>query len=333
MPERCTPPPLRAGDRVRVIAPSRSLRCIEEGSPHGGQSTLRCVQRLEAMGLQVEFGAHVRVNDRFNSSSVAQRLEDLHAAFADPGVAGILTVIGGYNSNELLPHIDWALIKAHPKTFCGYSDISALSNAMWAHTGLVTWSGPHFSTFGMRDGCAEIIDGFRAALFGRAPMRLDPCPTWSCDNWFLDQDARTFVPNPGIQVLNPGRAQGPIVGANLSTFALLLGTPHMPSLAGCVLFVEALADPAGFVRLLESVLQQPGGDQIAGLVIGRFQPQFKVTAAHLQDMVAARPQLQRIPVVAGLDFGHTTPLLPFPIGGIAHIDGDPACPSVQVRAG
>jgi muramoyltetrapeptide carboxypeptidase len=75
--------------------------------------------------MRLTFGDHVDERDDFDSSSVASRVADLHAAFADREVAGILTVIGGFNSNELLPHLDWGLIAANPKIFCGYSDITA----------------------------------------------------------------------------------------------------------------------------------------------------------------------------------------------------------------
>ena len=67
---------------------------------------------------------------------------------ADPGVHGILTALGGFSINVLLPHLDWDLIAQNPKVFCGYSDITALQNAILASTGLVTYSGPHWSTLG-----------------------------------------------------------------------------------------------------------------------------------------------------------------------------------------
>jgi muramoyltetrapeptide carboxypeptidase LdcA involved in peptidoglycan recycling len=71
-------------------------------------------------------------------------------AFEDAHVAAVLTVIAGYNSNQLLRYVDWELIGSHPKVLCGYSDISALQHAMWAKTRLVTYSGPHYSTFGQK---------------------------------------------------------------------------------------------------------------------------------------------------------------------------------------
>jgi muramoyltetrapeptide carboxypeptidase len=115
------------------------------------------------MGLELTYGDHVDERDVFDSSSIESRVVDLHAAFAESDVAAILTVIGGFNSNELLPHLDWDLIAANPKIFCGYSDITALQNAMVARTGLVTYSGPHWSTFGMRDYFDQTLEWFQRA--------------------------------------------------------------------------------------------------------------------------------------------------------------------------
>ncbi len=104
-----TPLKLRLGDTIRVVAPSRSLAII------GAETRAIADRRLRDLGLEVTFGKHVEEMDAFTSSSIEARVEDLHDAFADPGVAAILTVIGGYNSNQLLRYLDWDLITANPK--------------------------------------------------------------------------------------------------------------------------------------------------------------------------------------------------------------------------
>ncbi len=118
------PPKLRAGATVRVVAPSRSKAMVDEHD-HSGVIDAR----FRRLGLLLTYGDHVDTRDPFDSSPVAERVADLHAAFADPDVDAILTVIGGFNSNELLPFLNWDLIAANPKIFCGYSDITSLQNA------------------------------------------------------------------------------------------------------------------------------------------------------------------------------------------------------------
>ncbi len=189
------PSRLRSGDRVRVVAPSCSLALIS------GELREVAAERFEQLGLELTFGAHVETCDAFDSSPIEERVADLHAAFADPDVRAVITVIGGYNSNQLLPYLDWELIAANPKIFCGYSDITALTCSIWAKTGLVTFSGPHYSTFGMVEHLEQTVRWFEAALMGDDPTAVHPAATWSDDAWYLDQHDRRIEKNDGFWVL------------------------------------------------------------------------------------------------------------------------------------
>ncbi|MEU5867612.1 S66 peptidase family protein [Nonomuraea sp. NPDC047529] len=314
------PPKLKAGDVVRVVAPACSRAMVMEHD-----HTALIDARFAELGLTLTYGRHVDERDAFNSSSVASRVADLHDAFADPSVAAILTVIGGYNSNELLPHLDWELIRANPKIVCGYSDITALQNAFLARAGLVTYSGPHWSTFGMRDHFEQTLEWFTAVLFGDAPVELSAAAYWTDDLWFLDQDKREPIPGEGWWPLRPGVAEGRVVGGNLCTLNLLQGTPYMPSLEDALLVVEddLESHPATFARDLTSLLQQPGAETVRGLVIGRFQQASRMTRALLEQIVETQPGLRDVPVLANVEVGHTNPLATFPIGGRARLTVTP----------
>jgi muramoyltetrapeptide carboxypeptidase LdcA involved in peptidoglycan recycling len=315
-PGPLVPRKLRRGDAIRVVAPSRSRAIVAE---HDHSDIIDA--RFAAMGLRLTFGDHVDERDDFDSSPVASRVADLHAAFADPDVAGILTVIGGFNSNQLLPHLDWDLIAANPKIFCGYSDITALQNAILARTGLVTYSGPHWSSFGMRDHFEQTQSWFTQALFGSGSFDLHPASAWTDDLWFLDQDNRTEHRGEGWWPLAPGTAVGRIVGGNLCTLNLLQGTEYMPSLDGALLMVEDddLTSPDTFARDLTSLLQQPDAAGIQGMAIGRFQEASHVSRHLLEQIIAREDRLAGLPVLANIDFGHTSPLATFPIGGRASL--------------
>ena len=307
---------LRAGDEVRVVAPACSRSMIME---HDNTHWIN--ERFHAMGLTLSFGDYVDEDDEFRSSSIESRVADLHAAFADPNVAGILTVIGGFNSNELLPYVDWDLISANPKIFCGYSDITALSNAICARTGLMTYSGPHWSSFGMRDHFEPTGEWFRAALMTDQPIVLHPSDTWTDDLWFLDQDNRSWHTNDGWWVIQEGQAAGRLIGGNLCTLNLLQGTEWMPPLDGAVLFLEddSLSSAVTFARDLTSLLQLPDAEGIKGLLIGRFQQESGITRELLAEIVSRQPALQGLPVLANLDFGHTSPMHTLPVGGTAAV--------------
>jgi muramoyltetrapeptide carboxypeptidase LdcA involved in peptidoglycan recycling len=313
-PSLTVPRKLRRGDTIRVVAPSRSRAFVAEHD-HSGLAQ----DRFDALGLRLTFAEHVDERDDFNSSPVASRVADLHAAFADPEVAGILTVIGGFNSNELLTHLDWDLIAANPKIFCGYSDITALQNAILARTGIITYSGPHWSSFGMRDYFEQTEQWFLQALFSEETIELHPADSWTDDLWFADQDNRTVHPNHGWWPLRPGQATGRIIGGNLCTLNLLQGTPYMPSLDGALLMIEddELTEAKEVARNLTSLLQLPDADGVQGLVIGRFQHASGITRALLEQIIARQDRLTGLPVLANVDFGHTNPLATFPIGGRA----------------
>lgn len=227
-------------------------------------------------------------------------------------MAAILTVIGGFNSNELLPYLDWELIAANPKVLCGFSDITVLQNAI--RTGLVTYSGPHWSTFGMRDHFEQTQQWFVQALFDDRAIELRPATFWTDDLWFFDQDERPALPNEGWWALRPGVAAGTIVGGNLCTLNLLQGTEYMPSLEGALLMLEddAASDPVTFARDLTSLLQVPDAAGVQGLVVGRFQRDSGVTRPLLEQIIDRRPRLAGLPVLANADFGHTNPQITVP---------------------
>ena len=306
------PPKLRRGDTVRVVAPAASRAVILE---HDHSSLIEA--RFADLGLGLTFGEHVDERDDFDSAAIESRVADLHAAFADPEVHAVMTVIGGFNSNELLPHLDWGLIAANPKIFCGYSDITALQNAMLARTGLVTYSGPHWSTFGMREHFQPTMDWFVRACLTEESFELQPAEAWTDDQWFLDQDHRTLVPNDGWWPIAAGSGRGRLVGGNLCTLNLLQGTSYWPSLDGAILAVEddELSDRAIFARDLTSLLQQPDAAGIRGLMVGRFQRVSGVNRDLLEQILARQPHLAGLPVLGNVDFGHTSPLATLPIGG------------------
>ena len=150
------------------------------------------------MGFKLSFGKHIEEKDEFLSSSIASRLEDFHEAFRDKNVRAVITVIGGFNSNQLLRYLDWNLIKNNPKIFCGFSDITVLNNAIYAKTGLVSYSGPHYSSFGQELYFDYTLDYFKKCLFFEEPFEISPSKQWSDDAWYINQKERNLIKNNGF---------------------------------------------------------------------------------------------------------------------------------------
>ena len=138
--------------------------------------------------------------------------------------------------------------------------------------------------------------------------------------------------NPGWWVLNNGEAEGTILGGNLCTLNLLQGTAFMPTLEGSVVFVEDddRVSPWDFDRDLLSLIQQPGFAGVRGVVIGRFQRASGMTRELLEQIVNTKQELSRLPVLANVDFGHTFPMITFPIGGTVHFNADAVDPGLEI---
>ncbi len=312
------PSKLVKGDEVRIIAPASSLKIVSEGN------IKRSIKAISKLSLKVSFGKNVNERDSFGSSSINSRIEDLHAAFLDKNVKAIMAVIGGFSSNQLLKYIDYDLIKQNPKIFCGYSDITALQNAIYHKSGLVTYSGPSFSSFAMKEGFEYCANYFSQIFFDDKPIEIKASDSWSDDEWFKDQTNRVFHKNKGHIVINAGEATGTIIGGNLCTLQLLHGTEYMPSLGGKILFIEADAIAGDccvfeFDRDLQSLIHQPNFEGIKALVIGRFENKYGMTLEKLKLIIKSKQELKNIPVIANVDFGHTMPMFTFPIGGTCNI--------------
>ncbi|CAM4154002.1 peptidase S66 [Bacillus luti] len=312
------PTKLKKGDEIRVISPSCSLSIVSN------ENRNLAIKRLNNMGFQVTFSKHAEELDRFASSSISSRVQDFHEAFRDPNVKAILTTLGGYNSNGLLKHLDYDLIRENPKFFCGYSDITALNNAIYTKTGLVTYSGPHFSSFGMEKGLEYTTDYFLKCLTSNEPIEVLSSETWSDDSWYVDQENREFIKNEGYISIHEGEAAGDIIGGNMSTLNLLQGTPYMPNLRDKLLFLEedsltGKATLQTFDRYLHSLMQQPDFQYVKGIIIGRMQKGADCTIEDIQEMIVSKSELAHIPIIANASFGHTTPIFTFPIGGRAKI--------------
>jgi len=311
---------LKKGGEVRVVAPSQSMALISKESREIAN------KRFADLGLKLSFGKHIEEADEFLSSGIESRIEDLHEAFLDKNVKAVFTVIGGFNANQLLSYINWDLIKKNPKVFCGYSDITALNNAIFAKTGLVSYSGPHYSTFAQKLYFDYTLEYFKKCLMGDKPFEVKPSKDWSDDKWYKDQDNRHLINNNGWWVINKGNAEGTILGANLCTFNLLQGTKYFPEFKeNTILFIED-DDMVGeqfaisFDRDLQSVIHQPGFKNVKGVVMGRCQLTSKMTEEKIKKIILSKKELRSLPVIANVDFGHTSPIITFPVGGEARLE-------------
>lgn len=318
--QKIIPAKLQKGDEIRVIAPATGLKII-------GQDCRQIAkERFEALGLKVSFATNTTDEnfDMFASTDIKKRADDIMEAFLDKNIKAIFTILGGFNSNQILPFLDYEVIKNNPKILCGYSDITALLSAIEAKTGLVTFYGPHYSSIGMKKGNEYTLDMLEKVLFeGESELKISD--EWSDDLWFIDQENRDFIKNEGWWVLQNGNAKGELKGGNLGTFLLLNGTPYQAEFKkDTILMIEdcnyTKNDGEVFFRQFQALAQRDDFVNVRAVLIGRFQKASDITREKLEFIVNNIPQLKGLPIIANLDFGHTTPIATLPVGGMCEIN-------------
>lgn len=318
---------LQPGDTIRVISPSW----------FGGESfvprAMRGVKLLELLGFRVEIGKHAFGNHGHVSGTVQERLDDLHASFADPNVKMVLATIGGTHAADLLPHIDYDLIRDNPKIYMGFSDNTILHTAFRMECGLATLYGPGLLTDWSEhpEMPPEALKTAIHLMTSTEPLGSIQAPSWWTDeflDWETGEDIsrpREQRPNTGWNWIRGGSACGRTIGGCLETLQHLRGTRWWPDFTGAILCIETseeCAGPEAFDIMFGDYARMGVLDRIAGLLVARpygFAPeQHQLFTRYLTERTAP----YSFPVVANMDFGHTTPMITMPLGLRVSIDGD-----------
>ena len=297
------PRALKPGDTLALLSPA--------GATYLHEPIDIAIDTLRSMGYRVKPGAHLRARRGHFAGSDAERAADLHAAFADPDVAGIIAYTGGSGCTRLLPLLDFDLIGRHPKFFGGLSDITVLLNAIQRRTGLVTFHSPAASSQ-WNAWSRDIFE--RIVVRGEAPTLANP------------KDAET-LPAPRrfrTRTLTPGISRGRLVGGNLTVLATLAGTPWWPDFDGAILCLEDINEYIYRVDRVLAHLRAAGAFQrLAGVAIGQFtdcNPGDGYGTLTLEEVFADYFAGLGVPAYMGAQFGHVAEKMTLPIGLPAEID-------------
>lgn len=306
--------PLKDGSEIRVIAPSLSKRAKKS------RNYERAEARLTSLGYTVSFGNHVDSLLHFGTAKAEDRASDFNDAYADKNVKAICAINGGWSANEILPFIDWELVKRNTKPLIGFSDITVLLNAIYAKTGNVGLLGPNFGTIGYMQSWHYTLQNLNKVLRQELPMELTRSQQWG------GKKSGSFKTR-AWKIISEGVAEGILFGGNLGTFYLLQGTEYQPNFNKPFIFALEDDDEAGncttreVSRRLESLLQLPGfRENLRGIIIGRFQPDSKVTGPGLLSILQAKQLVGEVPILSNVDFGHTLPMVSLPIGGRVRLE-------------
>ncbi|UJW30524.1 LD-carboxypeptidase [Saccharothrix sp. AJ9571] len=311
------PTVLRPGDTVAVISPSSGAAALHP------RRVTRAVRAMEnRLGLRVRMAPRSREISGWTAGSVDQRIADLHESFADPNVAGILCSIGGDHCAQLLHRLDLDLVRAHPKVFCGYSDATVLHHALYGQVGLRTFHGPSLlMEFGeWPEPFAYTLEHFRRATMSTEPLGAIAPSEWYVQEFldWADDESRPRQRRPAYSrtALRPGEAEGPALAGCLPTCTQLLGTLWQPSYDGTVFFLD-IPDayrPADADRDLWHLRNAGVLDDLAALVVARAPGETPAEIELLHRSVEQATEHTSYPVIAGLDAGHTDPMVTLPLG-------------------
>lgn len=292
---------LEPGDTIAIVSPS---------SPPPDDSDFERIRRwVVARGFTPREFPHTR--DRWGNfaGADADRAADISAAFADPDVAGILVTRGGTGGWRMVPHVDFDAVRANPKFFCGFSDITALHLSIATEAGLVTFYGPVAMSFATRKASA-----YSERHFLRAATIPEPLGAVEKD----PDDPFTWAMAGGV-------AEGPLLGGCLSLLAAAVGTPWAPDWRGAILFFEDVhEDPYRVDNYLTQLRLAGCFDGIVGVVIGEHADcRAKLPNSFtLEEVYRQHFANQGVPVMVGLPCGHGTHIATLPLGVQARLDAD-----------
>jgi muramoyltetrapeptide carboxypeptidase len=297
--------PLPDGGTIGVPAPS--------GPWFNRSDILRGVEWWEQRGFRVKLSEHVWERDDYVAGPAGSRARDLMAMFADPDVDLVQCSTGGYGAAHLLPHIDFDVIREHPKPFVGYSDITALHLAIRGETGLATFYGLNLQSMGDHErpewDREQHVKFFQGTGDGEVPKDPD---------------------DPYCRPIVGGKVTAPLVGGCLWLLQHSLRTRWEFDAEGCILFFEDVDLPPYMLDGILWHLGQAGKlDGVVGVVIGDMarcdwsetRPEAPRTRS-LEDVLEERLEPLGVPVLYKLPLGHGKHLATLPLGVTATLDAD-----------
>ena len=302
------PKQLKKGDTVGIICPSSAIPSDKI------EKVKSCVENI---GYKTKLADNLdKVFAGYMAGDGDERAKWVNKMFADPEVDAIFCVRGGDGSSRLMPYLDYEIIKANPKIFVGYSDVTNIHMALNQICGMVSFHGPMISS-NMIDG---LTDEESTSFFD----------TINAESDFDYQNPKGYE----IKKLKRGKAIGNLVGGNLSLLSASIGTPFEVESEDNILFIEEVCEPMSKIEKWIFHLRNAGKlDKCRGIVLGQFtkvenaeEPSYdenEVTLAALRNLA--------IPVVCNVQSGHGKPMMTLPLGTLCTLDADEGRISFKVE--
>ena len=277
---------LKQGSNIALTAPAGAI--WEKNAIVNFKNTL-----LDA-GFRVIEGKTLYQQYGFLAGNDDTRAKEINEFFSNKNIDGIFCMRGGWGCARLFDKLDYNMIAKNPKVLLGFSDITSLLLALYAKTGLVGFHGP--------TGNSSWND-FTKKYFKQTIM---------------DANAVNYISQDETTTIYTGKAQGKLLGGNLSVFCSLIGTPYFPDCDGAILFLEEVdEEPFRIDRMLTQLKQCGVLNKISGFVFGvcnKCIAEEPKKAFTFEEIIKQHIVPLKIPSFIGADFGHTKNKFTLPIG-------------------
>lgn len=281
--------PLQPGATIGVIAPAFKSFTKPDLD--------RLTAILNEAGYNVIYGKSVNAEYGYLAGDDNLRANDVMEMFKNPEIAAILCIKGGYGAMRILDKLDYEIIKQNPKMVIGYSDITALQNAIYAKTSNVSIHG----LVGISLLSKTIDDNSKEYFFKLLKGQELPSKPDKID------------------------CEGVLIGGNLSLVSSLIGTPYMSDFKGKILMLEDVGEePYAVDRMLTQLRLAGVFDQINGLILGHYTDcnpsESKKDCQTVEEVLDDFVKDIKVPVIRHYPFGHSYPFLSLPIGAYVYLD-------------
>lgn len=297
--ELIKPKKLRKGDTIGLISPASRL---PKKKQYG-----EIIDQVKELGFEVKVGPNAKNRYGYLAGSDKQRAEDLNAMFADDSVDAIMPFRGGWGCNRILGLIDYELIRENPKILVGFSDITSLLMAIYAKVGLITFHGP----VGKSDWTDYTTKNFRKTLGDQQSDLLGIPENDLCEDC------------NDLHVITPGKANGRLLGGNLSVLSAMMGSDYLPNWEDSILFLEDVGEDIYRIDRMLTQLKLNGVlEQISGFVFGQCTncERSNSYSLTLEQVFDDHIKPLEIPAFTGAMFGHVENILTLPVGIQAQIN-------------
>ncbi len=288
------PPRLVPGDTIGVVSPA--------STPNPDRLNAG-IDYLKKKGYNIFTGSHVDKKTGYLAGSDSERVNDLNNMISNPDIDAIICSRGGYGCGRIVSQLDYHTIAQNPKPLVGYSDITTLNLALFAHCNLVSYSGPMVAV-----EMGKGIHPFTEKWFWK--VMNDPYP-------------HTLHSDSG-RVLQSGKAQGRLLGGCLALVNHALHTPFCPDFSGSILFLEDIGEDLYRIDRYMAQLKNAGIlDSIAGLLLGEFiDCQDSEDTFVVQDIIERYTRDLHVPILTDFPYGHGDIKFTLPVGAMVELDAD-----------